>query len=59
MPDISYTIHGQPTARAPVLLTHGFGASQAMWAPNLDALGGRSPGPHVGSARAWSQRVLW
>jgi len=39
MPDISYTIQGRPTARAPVLLTHGFGASQAMWAPNLDALG--------------------
>ena len=39
MPDIAYTIHGRPTARAPVLLTHGFGASQAMWAPNLDALG--------------------
>jgi len=39
MPEISYTIHGPPTERAPMLLTHGFGASQAMWAPNLDALG--------------------
>ncbi len=39
MPDISYTIHGPPTPRAPVLLTHGFGASQAMWEPNLEALG--------------------
>ncbi len=39
MPDISYTIHGPPTARAPMLLTHGFGASQAMWAPNVEALG--------------------
>ncbi len=38
MPDIAYTIHGRPTARTSVLLTHGFGASQAMWAPNLDAL---------------------
>jgi len=38
-PDIAYTIHGRPTGRTPVLLTHGFGASQAMWAPNLDALG--------------------
>ncbi len=38
MGDISYTIHGRPTARAPMLLTHGFGASQAMWTPNLDAL---------------------
>jgi len=42
MPDIAYTTYTmsrRPTARAPVLLTHGFGASQAMWAPNLDALG--------------------
>jgi pimeloyl-ACP methyl ester carboxylesterase len=39
MPDIAFTIHGRPTARTPLLLTHGFGASQAMWAPNLDALG--------------------
>jgi pimeloyl-ACP methyl ester carboxylesterase len=38
MADISYTIHGLPTTRAPMLLTHGFGASQAMWAPNLDDL---------------------
>ncbi len=38
MADIAYTIHGAPSARAPLLLTHGFGASQAMWAPNLDAL---------------------
>jgi pimeloyl-ACP methyl ester carboxylesterase len=39
MSDIAYTIHGRPTERAPVLLTHGFGASQAMWAPNVHALG--------------------
>ncbi len=39
MPEISYTIHGEPTARTPLLLTHGFGASQAMWAANLDDLG--------------------
>jgi pimeloyl-ACP methyl ester carboxylesterase len=39
MPDIAYSIHGAPSAHAPLLLTHGFGASQAMWAPNLDALG--------------------
>lgn len=36
--DIPHTIHGRPTAKAPVLLTHGFGASRAMWAPNVDAL---------------------
>ncbi len=39
MQNIAYTIHGRATAQAPVLLTHGFGASQAMWASNLDALG--------------------
>jgi pimeloyl-ACP methyl ester carboxylesterase len=39
MPDISFTIHGPPSARLPMLLTHGFGASQAMWAPNLETLG--------------------
>jgi pimeloyl-ACP methyl ester carboxylesterase len=38
MAEIAYTIHGTPSARTPLLLTHGFGASQAMWAPNLDAL---------------------
>jgi pimeloyl-ACP methyl ester carboxylesterase len=38
MSDIAYTVHGQQSARAPVVLTHGFGASQAMWSPNLDAL---------------------
>jgi pimeloyl-ACP methyl ester carboxylesterase len=38
MTEIAYTIHGAPSARTPVLLTHGFGASQAMWAPNLAAL---------------------
>lgn len=35
---IPHTIHGRPTATAPVLLTHGFGASRAMWTPNVDAL---------------------
>ncbi len=39
MPDIAHSTHGQPSAHAPLLLTHGFGASQAMWAPNIDALG--------------------
>jgi pimeloyl-ACP methyl ester carboxylesterase len=38
MPQIAYTIHGAPSTRTPLLLTHGFGASQAMWAPNLAAL---------------------
>jgi len=38
MPNVAYATHGLPSARAPVLLTHGFGASQAMWASNLNAL---------------------
>ncbi len=39
MDDISYTVHGPPSPRAPLLLTHGFGASRAMWEANLRALG--------------------
>ncbi len=39
MPEIAYTRHGQPSARPPMLLSHGFGASQAMWRTNLEALG--------------------
>jgi pimeloyl-ACP methyl ester carboxylesterase len=38
MPAPAHTIHGAPSARVPVLLTHGFGASRAMWASNADAL---------------------
>lgn len=30
--------HGTATARLPLLLTHGYSASGAMWRPNLDAL---------------------
>ncbi|HUB76872.1 MAG TPA: alpha/beta fold hydrolase [Solirubrobacteraceae bacterium] len=41
MPEVAYTISGQESGRAPLLLTHGFGASRAMWAPNLDALGAK------------------
>jgi pimeloyl-ACP methyl ester carboxylesterase len=39
MDDISYTLYGPPGPRAPLLLTHGFGASRAMWAANLQTLG--------------------
>jgi pimeloyl-ACP methyl ester carboxylesterase len=35
---IAYEIHGAPSTRLPLLLTHGFGASSAMWVPNLPAL---------------------
>ena len=35
---IHYSIHGIGRSRAPILLTHGFGASGAMWDPNLEAL---------------------
>ena len=33
-----YEVHGTETGRTPLLLTHGFGASSAMWAPNMGAL---------------------
>jgi pimeloyl-ACP methyl ester carboxylesterase len=36
---IHYQVHGPPTDRAPVLLTHGFSSSTSMWDPNLAALG--------------------
>jgi pimeloyl-ACP methyl ester carboxylesterase len=45
MPALAYTTHGRASeragGRAPVLLTHGFGASQAMWAANVAALASR------------------
>ncbi|MEP7025656.1 MAG: alpha/beta fold hydrolase [Actinomycetota bacterium] len=36
---IRYAVHGTDTGRPPLLLTHGYGASAAMWQPNLAALG--------------------
>jgi pimeloyl-ACP methyl ester carboxylesterase len=38
---IRYTVHG--TGRPPLLLTHGYGASAAMWAPNTAALSAGRP----------------
>jgi pimeloyl-ACP methyl ester carboxylesterase len=35
---VNYEVHGEPTGRPPLLLTHGFGATGRMWAPNLPAL---------------------
>ncbi len=35
---LAYRVHGTPSARPPLLLTHGYGATSAMWAPNLAAL---------------------
>lgn len=35
---LHYTIHGSDRSRPPILMTHGFGASGAMWEPNLEAL---------------------
>ena len=37
--EIAYTRHGTASAKPPLLLSHGFGASQAMWRTNLEALG--------------------
>jgi pimeloyl-ACP methyl ester carboxylesterase len=36
---IHYSVHGTPSDRPPLLLTHGYSASSSMWAPNLAALG--------------------
>jgi pimeloyl-ACP methyl ester carboxylesterase len=38
---IHYRVHGEPTDRAPLLLTHGYSSSASMWAPNLTGLGAR------------------
>ena len=35
---ISYEVHGDATEGMPLLLSHGFGASSAMWAPNIATL---------------------
>ncbi len=35
---LHYEVHGQPSASVPLLLTHGFGSSAAMWDSNVDAL---------------------
>ncbi len=42
---ISYEVHGEATDTVPLLLSHGFGASSAMWAPNSAAL-------------SWNRRVI-
>lgn len=36
--DIRYDVHAGPTDATPLLLSHGYGVSRAMWRPNLDAL---------------------
>ena len=36
---VHYERHGHPSDRPPLLLTHGYSASSAMFARNLDALG--------------------
>jgi pimeloyl-ACP methyl ester carboxylesterase len=40
---IHYEVHGRATGATPLLLTHGYGASAEMWAPNLAALGADRP----------------
>lgn len=35
---ICYDVHVGPAEATPLLLSHGYGASRAMWQPNLDAL---------------------
>ncbi len=35
---VHYEVHGRPSSAVPLLLTHGYSASSAMWEPNIDAL---------------------
>ncbi len=35
---IHYEVHGEDTGSVPLLLTHGFSASTAMWRPNMEEL---------------------
>jgi pimeloyl-ACP methyl ester carboxylesterase len=35
---VHYDVHGEHTDRLPLLLTHGYSATSAMWTPNLAAL---------------------
>jgi pimeloyl-ACP methyl ester carboxylesterase len=35
---VTYDVHPGPADATPLLLTHGFGASRAMWQPNIDSL---------------------
>jgi len=38
---LHYELHGATSDRIPLLLTHGYSASSAMWKPNLPALAGK------------------
>ena len=40
---IAYEVHGEGRQGLPLLLSHGFSSSSAMWAPNLDALAADRP----------------
>lgn len=40
---IAYEVHGTGSSRLPLLLSHGFGESARMWAPNVAALSAERP----------------
>ena len=40
---IYYQAFGPPDGATPLLLTHGFSASSAMWRPNIEALAAARP----------------
>ena len=40
---LAYDVHGEGRSGLPLLLSHGFSSSAAMWAPNLEALSAARP----------------
>jgi pimeloyl-ACP methyl ester carboxylesterase len=47
---VCYEVHNPDGSKTPLLLSHGFGATAGMWAPNVAALSSERP------VVAWSQR---
>lgn len=48
--EVAYRVHNPQASGVPILLTHGFAATAAMWDPNIDALAADRP------VIVWDQR---